>query len=355
MTSLDIGSCSESVCSALSGNRLAVATYNNEIEFFDIAAGTTLGRLTETDAVSFTRALSFSPIENGQLLATGGTDYTVRLWDTLTKECVMTGNRHTDQVKCVAFSPDGQTLVSGSYDANIWIWDVTRGTHIRAIEDHQNTIHACKFSSDGKILVSSSYDHTVRLFSMPNATALEVINCDNFYYCIDLSADNMLAISTRRGIVEVWDLGSKPQLVTKINTKESEVAGVRFSPNGKQLVTSSDGRSLKVWNWETSRLLNSMQIKKINYGESIDGIDFLPDGKRMLCRANTGATARFILFVAPRWSDRNHHLFSPELRRIVFRLMCIKKRQEDTKTSSRLSMQLWLNVFQELADAKEPG
>jgi WD40 repeat protein len=354
MTSIDIASCSKSVCFALSGDRLAIATYNNEIEVFDIAAGTTLGRLTETDAVRFTRALSFSPVDNGQLLATGGMDHTVRLWDTLTKECVMTGNRHTDQVRCVAFSPDGQTLASGSYDANIRIWDVIRGTHIRAIGDHQNTIHECKFSSDGKILVSSSYDHTVRLFSMPDATALGVINCDNFYYCIDLSADNILAISTRRGIVEVWDLDSKPHLVTKINTNESEVAGVRFSPDGKQLVTSSEGRSLKVWNWKTAGLLNSMQIKKVNYGESIDGIEFLPGGKRMLCRANIGSSTRFYLLVTPRWNDRDHHLFSPELRRIVFRLMCIKKRQEDTKASSRLPMQLWLNVFQELAGAKEP-
>ena len=43
---------------------------------------------------------------------------------------------HTDDVVSVAFSPDGQTLASGSDDTTIRLWDVDTGENLETLQGH---------------------------------------------------------------------------------------------------------------------------------------------------------------------------------------------------------------------------
>ena len=52
---------------------------------------------------------------------------TIALWDVETGQELRTLDGHTESADCVAWSPDGQTLASGSIDTTVRLWEAATG------------------------------------------------------------------------------------------------------------------------------------------------------------------------------------------------------------------------------------
>lgn len=65
---------------------------------------------------------------------------------------------HTSFVFCVAFTPQGNLLASGSYDETVRIWDLKRGKCLRVLPAHADPVAAVGFSGDGSVLCSAGHD-----------------------------------------------------------------------------------------------------------------------------------------------------------------------------------------------------
>lgn len=109
--------------------------------------------------------VAFSP--NGQLLATGSQDNTVRLWD------VATGRphgrpliRHSEAVSRVAFSSDSNLLASTSADTSIQLWDVATGQPFGpTLRGHEGSAWGVAFSPDDQLLATAGGDGEARLWN----------------------------------------------------------------------------------------------------------------------------------------------------------------------------------------------
>jgi WD40 repeat protein len=65
-------------------------------------------------------------------------------------------------VLCLAFSPDGGVLASGGYDGVIRVWDIAAGRSILDWDSGQDVLHSVVFSPDGRLLASAGRGGVVR-------------------------------------------------------------------------------------------------------------------------------------------------------------------------------------------------
>jgi hypothetical protein len=71
---------------------------------------------------------------------------------------------HTDSVLSVAFSPDGQTLASGSGDETIKPRNVETGQKRFSYTEHTGSVTSVAFSPDRQTLASGSLDQTIKIW-----------------------------------------------------------------------------------------------------------------------------------------------------------------------------------------------
>jgi WD40 repeat protein/uncharacterized caspase-like protein len=67
---------------------------------------------------------------DAKLVASAGTDNTIKIWDVATQRELKTLTGHTAGIESMDFSPDGELLASASDDGSTFLWDANTGEHL---------------------------------------------------------------------------------------------------------------------------------------------------------------------------------------------------------------------------------
>merc|ERR1712100_62982 len=94
----------------------------------------------------------------------GSWDKTIRLWNTMTGECVNTLRGHTAPVFSLCLLGDGATLASGAEDKTIRLWNTMTGERVNTLHGHTAPVFSLCLLGDGATLASGSGDNTIRFW-----------------------------------------------------------------------------------------------------------------------------------------------------------------------------------------------
>jgi WD40 repeat protein len=115
------------------------------------------------------------------LLASGGDDQLIYLWDRNTGQCRGTLHGHSGRIYSVAFSPDGHILASSSEDHTIRLWQTSTQKCISILKGHQSRIRSVVFSPSGQTLVSGSHDGTIKIWDIHTSMCIQTLRNDRPY------------------------------------------------------------------------------------------------------------------------------------------------------------------------------
>ena len=231
-------------------------------------------------------SIAYSP--NGHLLATAGTDQTIRLWDPEIGRDLKILRGHLGAVHALAFSPNGTLLASGSADTSIRIWDIASGQEVRAVTSNFGAVRAVTFSADGKTLATGGNDSSLRFWDSASGKELRSVRGQfGVVYSIAFSPDGRtVATGNSDNQIHLWDLATSRQRAT-LAGHMGAVHAVAFAPGGHLLASASADGTIRLWDMETSQ----ERLTLTGHKGEVFGVAFTADG-RSLASAGADGTVR---------------------------------------------------------------
>jgi hypothetical protein len=138
---------------------LVVGGVDGNLLFVDTTDGQVKQTLPQPDTIHC-MALS----ADGKLLAAGGRDRSVQIWDARSGKLLHRLDYHGHSVLGLAFSPDAKRLVSVSADGFAHVFDTQTGREIVSFRAHDGAAVNVLMTSDGSTLVTSGTDRKIRLW-----------------------------------------------------------------------------------------------------------------------------------------------------------------------------------------------
>jgi len=274
--------------------RTLAASNAKAVLLYDLAAQREIGKLATRAGVM--TGLTFS--HDGTLLGGMGSDGLARVWDLTNRQekwNVRTGQDDrglsyggANQWGAMAFSPDDKRVLMARRDTTVGLYDAKSGEPIFDIHGHTDEVECLAFSPDGCWLYSGSSGgsppggDTVRKWDLAKRKEAWIRQVPAGAIEMTLSADGLyLALHGPYEPVRVISAadGNDMKVIPWQKAGDKERDYVRslspFSPDGQTLTVAIDGSGVKRWWWKENRVEAVFR----DFGDSATAICASRDGK----------------------------------------------------------------------------
>lgn len=208
------------------------------------------------------RCMAYSP--DGVVVATGGEDGSIKLWNTSSGFCYCTLKNHTAPITALAFA-NASVIMSSSLDGTVRAHDLNRYRNFKTY----TTPSPCQFSTlavdpAGEVLVAGTMDpFHIYTWSVQTGKILDILT-GHVGPISSLSfhpTRGTLSSASWDGTVKIWDLYKREGEPENMRHAQ-DVVCCAFRPDGVQLCTGTIGGLLSFWNVEDGKLLYEIDGKR---------------------------------------------------------------------------------------------
>jgi len=156
---------------------------------------------------------------------------------------------HRNKVLCVAISPDSSMLASGGSDSTVVIWDFNTHAVVNRIDFAKGKITSIKFSPDNQFILFGCSNSPAYLYDLKEHKKInEFIDQKMDVTSVAFSPNgSLIAIAGGDKIIRLYN-SADFQLRTELKGHTNWVRSICFYNNGQNLISCGDDNKIIQWN-----------------------------------------------------------------------------------------------------------
>uniref|UniRef100_A0A673CDM1 APG16-like 1 n=2 Tax=Sphaeramia orbicularis TaxID=375764 RepID=A0A673CDM1_9TELE len=251
-------------------------------------------------------AVRFSP--GSRLLATGGMDRRVKLWEVISGRCepkgALTGSNAG--ITSIEFDSAGSYLLAASNDFASRIWTVDDYRLRHTLTGHSGKVLSARFLLDNARIVSGSYDRTLKLWDLRSKVCMKTVFAGSS--CNDIVCTEQCVMSGHFDKkVRFWDIRAE-SIVRELELL-GRVTSLDLNHDRTELLTCSRDDLVKIIDLRTNAVRQTFSAQGFKCGADWTRVTFSPDGSYVAGGSADGALYVWNVLTGKvdRTLDRNHN------------------------------------------------
>ena len=223
---------------------------------------------------------------DGELLATGSSDGTAKLWRVADATLLHTLDGGQRLVDTVAFSPDGHLLATGALaHGDAHVWSVDTGAEVATLRGHRGLVYSVDFAPNGSEVISAGADGTVRTWDAVSGAEREpLLGHTGSVRSVEFDpTGERAATAGLDGTVRIWTASPPEQRHAYGELGGSSAIVADVSPDGRWVASGHGDGSVAVQD-----VASGAMVGQLDYGFEVRDVSFAPVSQRLLIVAGNG-------------------------------------------------------------------
>ncbi|XP_040283824.1 autophagy-related protein 16-1 isoform X2 [Bufo bufo] len=231
-------------------------------------------------------AVRFSP--GSRLLATGGMDRRVKLWEVIAERCEAKGSLTGSNagITSIEFDSAGSYLLAASNDfaSRIWTVDDLRLRH--TLTGHSGKVLSAKFLLDNARIVSGSHDRTLKLWDLRNKVCIKTVFAGSS--CNDIVCTEQCVMSGHFDKkIRFWDI--RTECIVRELELQGRITALDLNHERTELLSCSRDDLIKIIDLRASAVRQTFSAQGFKCGSDWTRVIFSPDGRYVSAGSADGA------------------------------------------------------------------
>ncbi|XP_066475698.1 autophagy-related protein 16-1 isoform X1 [Tiliqua scincoides] len=231
-------------------------------------------------------AVQFSP--GSRLLATGGLDRRVKLWEVFGDKCELKGSLSGSNagITSIEFDSAGSYLLAASNDFASRIWTVDDHRLRHTLTGHSGKVLSAKFLLDNARIVSGSHDRTLKLWDLRSKVCIKTVFAGSS--CNDLVCTEQCVMSGHFDKkIRFWDI--RTECVVREMELLGRITALDLNPERTELLTCSRDDLLKIIDLRVNAVKQTFSAQGFKCGSDWTRVVFSPDGNYVVAGSADGS------------------------------------------------------------------
>jgi len=227
--------------------------------------------------------------KDGKLLASGGLDSSVRIWENESSKCLKV-LQHKGDIRSVVMSADTKFVYSATSYGVVYVWDRLEGVCTKKLK-HPNgvvclAIHESAINPSSGLLVTGCYDRQIRVYNLQTLEVKQTLTNDRFVSAVLFAKrkGELVLVSASGEDVDVWNLAANESI---FHFSSHMKLVTDLSNYGHLLASGSADKSICIFTLEDGKC-----IRQINTISALLCIAFRPDDGSVIASGHVDTIIR---------------------------------------------------------------